>query len=433
VTKVHLDVVACQTCHIPSASYDGRPIKLRYRYRVAEDGKLKVIPYKPATRFLAQDKTSGRVLYRYERLSVFQKKTGPDGAAYGAIVDPESGREIGKVSLNAAGEFGAPTTYDGWKAWKQAYDKLLKAKGYANPNVRFVYLESNEYIVTHQTRSSPESVPCTGCHARKQNGSINSLLSTDGLFGEGNVAEVAKLPDRRLVDEGIVELGMPYFKVDGSGRITENVSDVMYASKLDPSMSILKAETAKAAAGELTAFPAGEAAGLAGLAGDNANRLLQAMRSGDWLLFAAKVGDVSVRDSALILAGDILNRAVLQGARASIESRDPALAERKKINRLRTGKLASGIFELAVSDANKARVRTVPTGGFVMKLPYQGAAARIKQVRVVYSDNGRTWRRLPPKDLTAFRPRDADADGYVVVKTPRAYGQWAITDTAKRK
>lgn len=431
VTKVHLDVVACQTCHIPTVGYNGQPIKLRYRYRVAEDGKMKVIPYKPATRFLAQDKTSGRVLYRYERQSVFQKKAGADGSTHGAIVDPSNGQETGQVALNAAGDFGTPTTYEGWKAWKRAYDNLLKAKGYRNPDVRFVYLESNEYIVTHQTRPSPEAVPCTDCHARKQNGSINSLLSTDGLFGEGNVAEVAKLPDRRLVDEGIVELGMPYYKVDGSGRITENVSDVMYASKLDPSMSVLKSETAKSVEGELSVFPAGEAGGLAGLDGEAAGRLMQAMNSGEWLLYAAKVGDLPVRGFGLMLAGDVLNRAVLQEARATVESREPVLAERKRIGRLQAGRLASGIFDLVLEDANKARVRTLPTGDFVLKLPYRGAAAKPKQVRVVYSDNGRTWRRLPQRHIAAFKPRGADGDGYVVVKTSRAYGQWAIADTAK--
>lgn len=426
VTKVHLDVVACQTCHIPSIEVGGKPFKLRYRYRVAEDGRLKVIPYRPATRFMAQDKTSGRVLYRYERQSVFQKRTGSDGREYGAIIDPVSGQELARVSLDDSGEFGTPTTYEGWKAWKRAYDELLKSKGYTNPDVRFVYLESNEYIVTHQTRSAPEAVPCTGCHARKQNGSINSLLASNGLFGEGNLAEVAKLPDRRLVDEGVVELGMPYFKVDGSGRITENAFDVLNASKLDPSMSILKAETAKSAAGELSIFPAGEATRLAGLESAAGTRLMQAMNSGEWMLFAVTVGDASIRGFGLMLAGDVLNRAVLKSARAAVESRDPLPPERKRIARLQAGRLASGIFELALEDSGKVGVRSVPTGDFVLKLPYRGAATKPRQIRVVFSDNGRTWRRLPQRQLAEFKPRGGDGAGYVVVKVPRIYRQLAI-------
>ena len=215
ITQTHLDVVACQTCHIPSVAQSATsPLQIRYRYRRAEDGKMKIIPYKPHTRYYAQDKVSGRVLSRYETSTASLK------------------------------------TYEDWKALKLSYDELLKTKGYTNPNVRFVQTESNEYIITHQTKTSPEALKCEDCHTRKQDGAYSSLVSDTGLLGKGNVATVIQLPDRRLVDEGIFELGQPYFKVDGTGLVTENAADVLSFTLADPAMSLFRASSAKDFAGE---------------------------------------------------------------------------------------------------------------------------------------------------------------------------------------
>jgi hypothetical protein len=428
VTQVHLDVVSCQTCHITNVTYNGETIKLRYRYRLAENGKLKSYPYKPASRFYAKDKNSGRVLYRYERESVFQKKTGADGKDYGAIIDPTTQQEVGKVTVNAAGEFGTPTTYDDYKAWKRAYDNLLKAKGYKNPDVRFVYIESNEYIVTHQTRPAVQAMVCTECHTRKQNGSINSLIAPNGIYGAGNVAEVAKLPDRRLVDEGVVELGMPYYKVDGSGRITENVEDVLYTSKINPSMTILDAQMARDVAGEFVTAEAGAAVGFAGLTGGSGNKLMQRMNSGEWLLFNPAVGHESLRSFALILPGNFINRGTLQNARVEAEAREPVLAERKRIKSAGFGKLVTDILSFSVSDASKFKLTAFTSPGALVKLPYQGQARSVKRVKVVYSEDGKRWQAVPAKDVVDFNPPGGQTPAYVVVSLTKPVANLAVAD-----
>lgn len=428
VTQVHLDVVSCQTCHITNVTYNGETIKLRYRYRLAENGKLKTYPYKPATRFYAKDRSSGRVLYRYERESVFEKKTGADGKAYGAIIDPATRQEIGKVTVNAAGEFGTPITYDDYKAWKRAYDNLLKAKGYKNPDVRFVYIESNEYIVTHQTRPAVQAMPCTDCHARKQNGSINSLIAPNGVYGAGNVAEVAKLPDARLVDEGIVELGMPYYKVDASGRITENVEDVLYASKINPSMTILDAQMARDVAGEFQIVDAGSASGYVGITGASGAKAMRRLNSGEWMLFGAQVGHESLRGLGLMLPGNFVNRGTLQNGRVEAETREADQADRKRIKGGGLGNPVSDIYSIAISAADKTKLTSFAAPGALVKLPYQGRATGIKKIRVVYSDHGKRWRAVPAKDVVDFNPPGGDMPAYVVVSLAKPVANLAVTD-----
>lgn len=428
ITQTHLDVVACQTCHIKGlADADGKPIAIHYRYRYGDDRKLKLFPYNPAYRYYARDKTSGRVLYQWERNSAFETRTGADGQPYGAIVDARNHQELGKVAL-VNGAFGEPDSYEGYKGLKQAYDRLLQARGYANPDVRFVFIESNDYVISHNSRPSAQAVACAECHARKQSGAYSALLSADGLLGENRTLEVAKLPDRRLVDEGIFELGMPYYRVDASGRITENIADVFYASRLDPSMTILKAETARSIGGEFKSAPANEAAGFAGIEGEAAGKLAGTMNSGEWLLFNSTVGHSTLRGFALMLPGNQRNQLFAKGMRAGASSREAEATERRRIRKLKAGSLASDVYSVALLDQARARVTAFADGDGWMKLPYRGKAKRPKRLRVVWSDDGRTWRKLPVKDIVAVQPRNGDSEGYVLFRVSRPYAHLALAE-----
>jgi len=171
------------------------------------------------------------------------------------IVDPETGRELGRVSArmsHGSMRFGDPDDYAGFLALKRAYDKRMAQKGVSNPDMVMVWTESNEYIISHNTRPATASVPCQDCHSKKQNGSFSALLSKQGLFGGGYVKEVTRLVDRRLVDEGIVELELPYMKMDENGVVTESVADILAVTRVDPFMTILKASSARDAMGRVS-------------------------------------------------------------------------------------------------------------------------------------------------------------------------------------
>jgi hypothetical protein len=425
ITDAHLDVLACQTCHIKNlAGPDGTPLPIHYRYRRGHGGKLKIFPYNPAYRYYAADRTSGRVLYRWERDSVVERRDG-----YGAIVDPASRAELGRVPLSPQG-LGDPDSAAGWKALKSAYERLLAAKGYANPKVRFVQTESNSYAISHNVRPSPESVQCAECHGRKQNGAFSSILADGGLLGDGQVFEVAKLPEKRLVDEGVFELGQPYYRVDGSGRITESVPDVLYASRLESSMTILKAESSRAAAGEFKLFPAAEAAGYAGLSAEAGARLSGRL-GGDWLLFNSTLGQESIRRFALMLSANPITRLLLDDGRAEAESREVGPGDRRPLKKLLWGRPASDIYSLALADAARRPVKDFLGNELVVKLPYRGEAVSARLLRVAWSDDGKRWRRLPRRDLVEFHPGSGGEPGYVLARTTRPGARWVVMEKGR--
>jgi hypothetical protein len=422
VVQVHFDDLSCQACHNHTAVYDGKTLPLHYRYRARADGALRVIPYLPNARFFVQDRGSGRVLYRYERLSVFRRKN--DSQA--VIVDPAGGQEIGTVSVTG-GEYDLPSTYDDFKALKQAYDSLLKGKGYTSANVRFVYAESNAYLFTHQTRPAARAVACQECHNRRADGSINGAVAANGLLGANRIIEVARIPDSRLVDEGVVELAAGYHKAQPDGRITETVAEALEATRKAPDMSILKAATSRIVDGPLRRLPVAEAITLAALDQDAAGRLTAQWDSGLALTFSARVGHASVRGSALFVPGSSLNHLLLDGVRAELSSREAAAGERRRIGRLGGGALASDIYTLSLSRAGGSAVKNFGGGDGWVKLPYSGAATRIQGVRLAYSEDGRRWRLLPRRRIIAFQ---AGAGGYVLLRLKRPLAALAFTGRA---
>ncbi|QXP88755.1 cytochrome C [Methylococcus capsulatus] len=428
VVQVHFDDLACQACHNHKAVYNGKTLPMHYRYRARADGALRVIPYVPNARFFVQDRSSGRVLYRYERQSVFRLKNGGQAA----IVDPASGQETGSVTVTA-GQFDLPATYNDFKALKQAYDNLLKGKGYSSADVRFVYAESNEYIFTHQTRPAEQAVACEECHTRRADGSINGAVAANGLMGANRVIEVARIPDARLVDEGVVELASGYHKVQADGRITETVAEVLEATDKAPDMSILKAATGRAVGGPLRKLPASEAAALAALDQDATGKLTAGWDSGLSLTFSARVGHPSVEGAALFIPGSPLNQLLLEGVRVELSSRESTAAERRKVGKLGTGTLAPDVYGLSLTRSGGSGVKNFGGGEGWIKLPYWGAATRIKGVKVVYSEDGKTWRTLARHRIVAFKAASGGAAGYVLLRLKRPVAYLAFAGKAGSK
>lgn len=411
ITQTHLDVVACQTCHIPSVAQSATtPIQIRYRYRKAEDGKMKIIPYKPHTRYYAQDKVSGRVLSRYE--------------------------------TNTAAPLA---TYDDWKALKISYDELLKTKGYSNPNVRFVQNESNEYIITHQTKTSPEALQCISCHSRKQDGSFSSLISKTGLFGEGNVAKVQQLPDRRLVDEGIVELGQPYFKVDNTGLITENVADVLSATLTDPAMSLFRASSAKDYAGEWKLLDANSAFSRLGIFNALQQQTLSAkLGSNQVFLFDVLHGAQSLKSMGVLAASGSLMDKLYPSQRLAVQVRDVSAQEMSAFSKSKLGNAASGIYRLSITNSlNAENIDNFLGNKVLLKLPYHGSETELGKIKILKLVNN-VWVRadvepvlLQPvsKDVGTDLPSNNSVsnlnEGFMVIAINEPFDSLMLADESK--
>jgi len=311
ITQTHLDVITCQACHINDKKSRGRTLPIMYRYRQEENGKLKIIPYAQRDRYYWKDKNSSTILNKTERNSVFklvveESMPGmvmPDDDMYGVIVDPETGAELAEVTARVSHgsiRFGEPADYAGFLALRNAYNKVFEMKGIEGANAVMVLTESNQYIMNHNTRPSEESLQCEDCHAKKQSGAFSSLVSSNSVLGTANSQKIFTLPDPRLISEGIVELDKDYMKADDEGGISINVSDILYSTRMNPSLSILNADIASEMTGMVNKVSIAEAASLAGISDQEYIDML-AQYGDELFVFAPIYGDPSIRKVALML------------------------------------------------------------------------------------------------------------------------------------
>jgi hypothetical protein len=428
ITQTHFDVVACQACHISSKTgRRGAKLQIMYRYRQAEDGKYKMMPYNPRLRYRWLDKTTGRVLSKTERNSIFVKTTDAEGNLYGSIVDPISGAELGRVGVDKRGRAKGPDTYEAFVAVKTAYDSLLSKIGYTNPNTTMMWSESNEYVISHNTRPSTSSVQCEECHARKQSGAYSALLSQDGIMGAANVQTITTLPDVRLVEEGIVTLELPYMKLQENGDITENVADILYATKIDPFMSLLKNSSSSEILGKFKAISTESL--MASVGSELGAKMAADFVSPNSYLFNVNKGAVSLRNMVAVIDGNTVNSILFPTYRGIMGKVDGAESGVQGILDARNyGKLRSDVFYFDVQDSTKTSVKSLNGAPMYVKVAYKGTATSTASVNVVTADMAVTAvTMLPAENILMIQPANDSGEGFVILKTD-SLGYFVIAD-----
>ncbi len=247
VSQKHLDVVSCETCHLTNKAVSGKTIEPMYRYAESADGKLRIRPYKPKPRNYWKNESDGYVFSKTELNSVFELRDADDGSKYGAIIDPVTQEQLGRVSArlsHGSYRFSAPDDYATVVALKGAYDSLLRSKNVSSADAVFVVSEINNYVLSHGSKPAVAALQCEQCHEQKATGAFSSLVSPRGLLGdEGHSMTFTTVPEKSLVDEGIIQLDYPYMQVSDQGEVTANVSDILYYSGINPSLSRLNLQS----------------------------------------------------------------------------------------------------------------------------------------------------------------------------------------------
>jgi len=451
ITQTHLDVVSCQACHITDkVGRRDEPMQIMYRYRQAADGKQTIVPYNPKVRAYWKDKSSGRVLSKTERNSVFVLMGGEDhessdghsmdmSAQHGMIVDPVTGAELGQVSVRMSHgslRFGDPEDYATFLALKTAYDSLMKSKGVENPDMVQVWTDTAMYLMSHNTRPAVSSVQCEECHDRRQDGSISALVSAAGLFGSGELATktVASILDPRLVSEGVVVLDMPYMKLseaaneDGEFDITESVSDILYASRVDPSMSVLGSARAKVMVGKMDeAVTPAEVTANSGITHQaDVERLNVELTGSSYYQFVPQYGDDEIRRVALVMESNGQTDLVMPTYKMGVAVAKEATVS--KADRAGLGGLVSPVVELAAFNSEGGEVSYFGGNRMLVKLPYDGSSDDLGQVRIITSADGETWSMVDADNIVLVRPKTNLADGYVAFWTEH-FSYYAVADT----
>ncbi|NJC89229.1 MAG: cytochrome C [Methylococcaceae bacterium] len=442
VTQVHLDVVGCQTCHINNLkTYDGKTdMAVFYRYRRSPDGKLKVVPYNATYqfRYFWRDKVSGRVLAMHELEQVFDHTKDAGGNVTKlAIKDADgkayelSGGDYGPVGAYAfygwGPKFKPEEVYPGIKALKAAYDKLLEAKGYASPNVQMVWLESNEYLVSHNTRPSVAAVPCIDCHDKKQNGSYSSALTEKGLFGSKNIKVMTDQVDQRLVDEKVMVLDQPYYKIGTDQKLTVSMADVLYASKIDPSMTALNADTATLGGGQWAAASLDQALAFMGVSDDGDKTLLgEKLGGGGIYSFNLPTASAALKGLALAAPASSGNNAGFKQDRIEAEVEPMTAFKRETLAASGLGVSQSDLYSIRLTDQNRATVSDFNGQSALVKLPYRGAACAPSAVRVAQMQAG-SWRNTGIVPLVV-KPQKAGVAGYAVFELQEPKDSLTLSD-----
>jgi hypothetical protein len=447
ITKTHMDIVGCETCHITYLKFNNAPLQKLFRYREGEKGVQEIVPYKPGIRYLWKDRNSDRVLSQSERNGVIRKVMKADGRTvdYGEIVDPIGGNVLAKVTAASTANTlnDAAEPYEVYAAFKKAMDNLLRRKGYANPDTRAVWDESNQYLISHNMRPSVESVPCAGCHEKKQSGAYSSILSDRGMFGKegmGLVTVVARLGDRRLFDDGIMELAKPYMKLayakDAAGKeyvqIVESVADVLAFSRQNPSMTIVNDDVAKVAASVWQQRPLAEALDRAEIREAPLREALAREVGTDPVFqFDPNTGNPDVRDMSVLMPVNPLTTALNGLDRLEVGAREADPAEREAAVAGRMGVLASPVFALRVIDDAEKPIADLHGQRVVVKLPYRGSQAEGGPVKVL-AKSGDGWAEsgLAP---VSFHAHSELAEGYVAVTVTKPFEALALADPVPRE
>ena len=421
ITQRHFDTVACQTCHIVGKKdSEQNDLQIMYRFRIAEDGQPKISPYNPRLRYFWKDKTSGRILYQNERNSVFLRGQEANGNLYGDILDPQSQKILGRVTATLNDDeifYNDPSSYQGYVALKTAYDSLLRIKGYTNPNTTLVWSESNEYVISHNTRRKEEALACRDCHSSTASGDVSQQLSATGILGSSNSKDVIALPDARLVAEGIVTLGLPYFKSQPDGRITQNVADILFETKIDSFMSLLKNSSANEISGGFTEIATTR---LLQVVGDELATLIQPnLTDAKSYFFALNKGKPALRNMATAISGNAVNNEIFPTLRASLlilEGIEKSVQEFLEAQSF--GQLRSRVFKFDIADQNKNPLTSFFNDSVMfMKVPYKGIQTDLSKINIIMANQqATTIEQIHESDLVFIKPSNDIDDGFVIFK-----------------
>jgi len=447
ITQVHLDQVSCQACHITGKMYRDKPLGIMYRYREGEDGKRKITPYRFKARYFWKDKNSGRVLNKTERDAVFKLVGATDdheNPPQGFIIDPVTGAELAEVDVymsHGSWRFRDPGTYVDFITLKNAYDKLMVSRGIEKPDMALVWSEPNAYLLSHNTRPAGDALQCIDCHnKRPSRPGYSSQISDEGVLGKFNSKTVTKLLDPRLVREGLVVLDLPYMKMDADGLVTENVADILYATRLDPSMTILKSGSAPVAVGELACAAITDVLKQAGVSTTDGDKLAERLNNSysdgveacagleDGTLVAFQFqpshGDESVRRVSLMSTVNEQTK-WLASSRAEIEITGNTIS--KAANYAGMGGLVSDVFSLEITDKNRVEITSF-SSPMLVKLPYKGGNANPEQVKLITSSDGSNWTAVNAENIVALQAQSEEAQGYIAFETTH-FSYYALVDS----
>ena len=292
----------------------------------------------------------------------------------------------------------------------------------------------------------PQALQCGECHAKKESGSFSALISEDGVLGSANYKEFMVLPDKKLVklnsdgeiingqNGGIIQVAQPYIKMltlppeeDGEGIryvLSENVRDILGATKLDGSMTVLGSDQAEVAAAALKKSDLETIIKSLDIKDSLHKEIItDKMASDEAYHFIPTHGNSSIRQVAVLVQANDQTDRIYPHYRAKTLITEQNLGHAKKSG---LKNLASEIIFIEFTDSNKKAVNGL-SETLLVKIPTLQQPAKIENLTLAYSSDGANWWEPSSIEILAIKPKTNASEGYVLFESDRL-GYFALTD-----
>ena len=400
----HFLKVACQTCHIIRLKAAGADLDIRYRRRKGEDGRVKDMAYKPSTRQYWKDKSNNLVVSRKDYLTANK------------------------------GIEALPQTYSDFIALKTALDNLLKTKGYANADAQLILTESNEYLLSHNTRSAKAVMICDDCHERNSDGKVDNEVIKE--LGSDNISVVSQLVDTtayaRLIKEGVVKLEMPYFELSKTGAVVENAKNVRNKTEDNPFTSVLMLNYQEIVTGEFRELGKGDALAALNISSQTdvaGFSAISAKMAAKMFVFNSVIAGKKASRLAVMLNDTSASKTLVPNYRLEGILRDwsqfslkpPRKKFKKQSLKVTQGRVVSPLVSFNLQDRLRNPAESIGDNKFIIKLPYSGPVTKTRKIGLfaTHTINGIQIAPLTSLSAEILSVKSSPDAGYVVAMVDR--------------
>ncbi|MCG8427946.1 MAG: hypothetical protein MI754_11370, partial [Chromatiales bacterium] len=229
-----------------------------------------------------------------------------------------------------------------------------------------------------------------------------------------------------LVDEGLVILEMPYMQVDAEGTVTENVSDILYYTLVNPSMTRLNAELAPFQQIDAKRKPIAEAMADLGLTDPESQAVFSSAFMGDqeMFLYQPNYGLAPVRSAAVMIGANQMTELFMPYSSFRVSLANDKVES--LTGSLKGGQVTADPLKVELVNASGDLFTNFFNSEFVVRLAYRGQAS-LNELKVMHSIDGEAWSVLPLGTVLMHQPASDYQPGYVVLRTSEL-GYLAVAD-----
>ncbi len=216
-------------------------------------------------------------------------------------------------------------------------------------------------------------------------------------------------------------------KVQPNGDVTENVEDILFTTKVDPFMTILKNSSATEVIGKFRSINTNTL--LSAIGPELSSMMAPDLSGSDAFYFSPNKGTPNLRNMVAIVDGNTANKLLFPTFRGALGYVSGAESIAQDILNARNyGTLRSDVFYFAVRDSARDLVDSYNGTSMFIKVAYKGNKTDLNSINAVMVNwDASSVTALATSELLMIQAATADQEGFVILKTT-ASGYFMIAD-----